>query len=444
MSPTPEVAAAAFAADLDHATLPDAVRDRAGLAIADTIGAIVGGSTADDVRSLARRWGGATTRAATVLGTDGVAAPPPLAAFLNGTAGTVLELDEGHRFAGGHPAVHVLPALLADAETGFGSDEAFLTAFVAGYEVAVRTARATNPLAEGYHPHGVWGAVGGAAVVARLRECDPETTRTAMALAANYAQHTRFAAATEGATVRNAYAGMSNLAAHLAVDQAEAGVTGLADGVARHLAGAAAGDVDAAALAAALGERWEIQRGYFKIHAACRFTHAALDAVGQLAAEAPIHPDDVESVTVETYPAAAALTEPDPRNSLQAKFSLPFAVATALVRGETGPDAFADAAIDDRTTALAERVDVQEADDLAERAPARRGARVRVETGTATRRSAVEAPRGGEHDPFTERELREKFESLTVPVLGEGRGADLWEAARTPEPPRVICTLASP
>jgi len=92
-----------------------------------------------------------------VLGADGGETVPPLAALCNGAAGTVLELDEGHRFAAGHPAIHVLPALLADAEIGYGDSDAFVRSFVAGYEVAVRTARAVGTLESGYHPHGVWG-----------------------------------------------------------------------------------------------------------------------------------------------------------------------------------------------------------------------------------------------------------------------------------------------
>jgi len=67
----------------------------------------------------------------------------------------------------------------------------------------------------------------------------------------------------------------------------------------------------------------------------------------------------VESVRVETYPAAARLTESRPQNQLQAKFSIPFAVATALLRGgETGPTAFVDEAITSEAIALAERVTV--------------------------------------------------------------------------------------
>jgi len=149
MPPEPERDLAAFAAELETEAIPDRVRDRAGLTIADTLGAIVAGSTDDAVVALARRWTDGVSGGATVLGADGGETVPPLAALCNGAAGTVLELDEGHRFAAGHPAIHVLPALLADAEIGYGDSDAFVRSFVAGYEVAVRTARAVGTLESG-------------------------------------------------------------------------------------------------------------------------------------------------------------------------------------------------------------------------------------------------------------------------------------------------------
>ncbi len=432
---------AAFVAELTFDNLPVAVRDRAGLTVADTLGAIVAGSTDDAVRSLAQTWSDSIPGTATVLGTDGVEMAPHFAAFCNAVAGTALELDEGHRFAAGHPAAHVLPAVIADGEARCVGSEAFVRSVVAGYEAAVRVARALGPLREGYHPHGVWGPVGGAAAVARLRELDVEATRSAMAIAANFAQHTRFEAATEGATVRNSYAGMSNLASLVAVDQAEAGVGGLDDGIARHLGLAAAEPVDVSSLSAELGSRWEITNGYFKIHAACRYTHAALDAISVL--DLDVNPAAVESVLVETYPAAARLTNTRPRNRLQAKFSIPFAVATALLMGQTGPPAFEADAITPEATALAERVSVVVDDAIAARAPEQRGARVTVETSNARVVETVRAPIGGEHSPLSEERIEAKFESLVAPILGDERTTTVWKAARALDPPQRLCDLAS-
>lgn len=433
---------AAWVAGLTTEAVPAAIEERLGLVVADTLGVMVGGASDDAVTRLREDWGNRSddTGDATILAADAGRTSRHRAAFLNATSGTALELDEGHRFAAGHPAIHVLPALLAEAETRYADREAFLVAAVAGYETAVRVAEAVQPLAEGYHPHGVWGVVGGAAAVARLRGYGVRTTRTTLSIAANYAQHTRFSAATAGATVRNSYAGMSNLASLIAADEARAGFSGLDDGIAAHLAPASAVGVARERLAADLGDRWTLSEGYFKIHAACRYTHATLDALAAALDREPTA-DGVRQVAVETYAAAAALDDPRPPNALAAKFSVPFAVATALHTG-TGAAAFGDDARTAETFALAERVAVRVDDEIDARTPDERGARVTVTFVDGTEaRAAVRHARGGEVDPFGPAELRAKFDSLVAPAIGDERSERLWTAAREPAPPRVLCAM---
>jgi 2-methylcitrate dehydratase PrpD len=440
-----EVQSAAFAAGLTLADVPADVQAHVGLVIADTVGAIVGGSTDPAVESLAERLTGDTEGAgAAVLGTDH-RLTPRLAALVNGTAGTVLELDEGHKYAAGHPAIHVLPAVLAAGDAADASDEAFLTAFVAGYEVVTRVARACYPLTAGYHPHGVWGAVGAAVGVARLRGLDAETTLTSMRIAANGAQHTRMAAATEGATVRNSYAGKANLDGMLAVELAEAGFTGLRGGVARHLSPACGDGFDADELGDELGERWDVTGGYFKRHAACRYTHPTLDALDALLERVSVDGERVEEVAVETYPTAAELTPAHPTNVLQAKFSLPFAVATRLHTGGSGKPSFDQEALTDAAFELAERVTVRTAPDLTARLPDARSARVTVtlDDGESYEEEVVHA-RGGAERPWAEAALHEKFEELVAPVLGSESTEPLWTGTRErTATPRELGRLAS-
>lgn len=426
--PDAETRLAAFAAELTYDAIPADVRAHARLVIADTLAAIVGGSTDPDIDAFVMETCTSVSGPATVVGQD-TRTTPYLAAFANGAAGTVLELDEGHKYAGGHPAIHVLPALFADAETADRTREEFLTAFVAGYEAAARAGRACHPLADGYHPHGVWGAVGTALAVATYRGYDVDGVLRAARVAAKDVQHTLMAAATEGATVRQAFAGRANLDGLLAADLASAGFTGVVDGVARHLS-LAASEFDRAALAADLGETWEVTRGYFKRHAACRYTHPALDAVDTLADDG-ITKDTVVAVRVETYPTAADLTESLPENALQAKFSVPFAVATRIVNGTSGKEAFVDAAIDEETLALAERVEVVATEEMRARLPDQRSARVVVETQDGrTRSETVTHAAGGAENPFSEVEIREKFDSLTEPVLGNEAAEALWTTTR--------------
>jgi 2-methylcitrate dehydratase PrpD len=439
----PERTLARFVADLDFDDLPAAVRDRVGLVVADTVGAVVGGMRLPDVAELAARTAGPGD--ASILGTPHAAAPGP-AALVNGTAGTSLELDEGHKYAGGHPAIHAFPAAIAAAEARSRDPTDWLAGFAAGYEVGTRVALACAPLDPTYHMHGLWGAVGAAAAVARTRGLSVDRTARALRMAPNHALHTRFEAATEGATVRNTYAGTSNLSGHLVATQAEAGFTGLSNATERHLARVVDGPFDADALTADLGERWELERGYFKRHAACRFTHPALDAVTALAGRHDLDPAAVESVRVETYGTAARLTPTRPANALQAKFSIPFAVATALRRGHTRMEAFGPDALDEATFDLAERIDVEEDRTFTARAPDRRGARVTVVADGTERVETVEQARGGAEKPFDEATLREKFDDLVVPTLGADGAAALWAAARDPAstPPSRLGSLATP
>lgn len=426
----PERAAARFAATLDATSIPTEVRDHVGLVVADTLGAMVGGSTDPAVERLTERFVQQTPGSASVPGTD-AGLEPKMASLVGGTAGTVLELDEGHKYAAGHPAIHVLPAVLASAETVDASIDEFVAALVAGYEVATRTARACYPLADGYHPHGVWGAVGAAAGAARLQRCDIEATLAAMGIAANQAQHTLMAAATEGATIRNTYAGKANLDGLVALDLAVAGFTGVDEGVARHLDGATSDGFDAAALAAELGSHWEVTGGYFKRHAACRYTHPTLDAIATIQDRTEFAGGDVESVLVETYPTAAGLTPTQPKNSLQAKFSVPYAVATRLVHGASGKTAFTEESLSEAVFELAERVEVVASDDITARLPDARSSRVTIRLGDGRELTeSVEHARGGTERPWTEPELREKFDELVAPILGTNGAANLWTGAR--------------
>jgi len=436
---------AAFAVDLSYQDLPASTRGHVGLVVADTVGAIVGGNTLPEVSNLADVESESNPGAASILGTDRTAAPGH-AALVNATGGTALELDEGHKYAAGHPAIHVLPAVLAEAETDDRPVADLLASLVAGYEVGARTGIACTPLDQTYHMHGLWGTVGTAAGVARYRGLDAETTTEALRMAANHALHTRFETALEGATVRNTYAGASTLTGLAVVNQAEAGFTGLEDGIERHLARVSR-EFDPDALTDRLGDRWEVERGYFKRHAACRYTHPTLDALAALSDRHDIDPADVESATVETYSTAAQLTPTQPRNSLEAKFSIPFSVATYLTHGHSHKEAFTEAAFEEDVFELAERVSVVEAADLSERVPDRRGARVTVTlTDGTTYSRTVEQARGGAEDPFEESDLREKFGWLVEPELGPEQTDELWEHARNPAETdaATICELATP
>ena len=427
-----------FAATLSFDRLPAAARVHTGWILADTVAAIVAGSAEPELRAWAAKQ---ADGCASLVGL-GRKAQPTMAALVNGCAGTFLEMDEGNRFSRGHPAVHVLPALLALSEETGVDAHAFLSALVAGYEVGSRIGAASQ-LRGAMHPHGTWGTVGAAAACARLRGVDAEVMRETLNVSASMTIATSKRTMLEGGLVRNVYAGLSNLNGLLASQLVGCGFTGERDGL-RSLFGEIVSErFDTAALLQDLGEDWHLMHNYFKLHSCCRFNHGTLDAIDALAAREGLpEADAIERVDVRSYHLAAELGDPEPRNTLAAKFSVPFAVATRLVNGSSGLASFTwDAVRDERVRALARKVSITEDPAMTRRLPQERPARV-VITDRAGRQWVGEAGvnRGDDAAPYGEQELTAKFMELTGRVWPAGHSDAVLRATH------ALCagTLALP
>lgn len=434
-----------FAARTGFDTMPTPVVMRTKLALLDTLGAIVAGHQEPEVQALVRRLASATGEGAAVIGTASHA-PPATAALLNGIAGTSLELDEGNRFARGHPAIHVLPAALVVAQRLGRSGRDLLAAFALGYEIGARIGAAAT-LRPGFHPHGTWGVVGAALAVAKLHGADAARLAETINIASSLSLATSMRTALEGGTVRNAYAGVANQLGLLAWDLAESGFSGERDGVANVFGLIAGRDFKPEAMTEALGARWEVARNYFKRHACCRYNHGMLDALEMLVAEhGTIAAGDVASVTIDTYAAAAELLDPRPRNALAAKFSLPFAAAAFLARGVADVPAFrAEARADAAILDLAARVRVREEPAFTAMLPAARPARVRVVLRDGRRLVAETMTNRGDADsPYPVAEIEAKFLTLASPSWGEARARTVLTAVLALEDApdiRAFCSL---
>lgn len=416
-------AARARLEDIDPTT-----RARARLVLADTLGAIAAGQREPEIAALALRLAasGGSGPASAVIATAH-RLPASAAAFVNGVAGTALELDEGNRFARGHPSIHVLPACIVAAERARASGADALLAFCLGYDIAARIGGAAN-LRPGYHPHGTWGVVGAALAVARLAGADAAAIARCVNIAAALSLATSMRTALEGGTVRNAYAGVANQLGLMAWDMAASGFTGERDGVATVFGRISGQDFKPALMTEALGTRWEIARNYFKRHACCRYNHAALDALEDLVARhGRPDPDRISAVQIETYGAAAELDARAPHNALAARFSLPWAAASFLLRGVADVPAFRTEALGDASTrALAARVAVAEDPAMTARLPAQRPARVRITLADGTVLEAARASnRGDADDPYPAAAIEAKFLDLAAPAFGAARAAEL-------------------
>jgi 2-methylcitrate dehydratase PrpD len=363
--------------------LPVSTVAAARLVLLDTLGAIVAGSAMPENGRLARF---AASRApggrATLLGHRD-RADAFWAALTNATAGVALEVDEGSRLGGGHPAIHVVPGALAVAEERRLGGRRLIESVVAGYEIGSRIGGATTVRAN-VHSHGTWGTISTAVAVAKLGGAGAGTVRAVMNLAASMSPAGTILA--ERFEPELAVAGLDTLSS---------------DSPARG--------------------PFRIEQNYFKLHACCRFNHFALDAVMALRSAHGLGGDDVEKVEIVTIPFAVRMGAPAPPSSLAARFSIPWAVAAALVRGRTDPSAFDERALADlRIRALAQRVEIRTDPDMTPRRADAPTAHVRlVLRGGRTLERTTSVVRGDALSPVPRDEITAKFVALAGPLLGE-------------------------
>lgn len=404
-----------FSSNLDYQKLDAEVKDQVGWILADTVAAMAAGSAEPELRAIANRQVHVSSKHAAQLIGLGTCSTPEAAAFINGTSGTFLEMDEGNRFSRGHPAVHVIPAALALSQEREASAENFLAAMVVGYEVGSRLGAASQ-LRGAMHPHGTWGTIGAGAASARVAGMQASDMRQTINIAASLTTATSKQTMLEGGLVRNVYAGLSNRNGLLALNLAECGFTGEHDGPSSLLGKIISESFQPDAVTQGLAQDWHLMRNYFKLHSCCRYNHGTLDAIDQMAAvQALPSADDIDRIEVVTYHLAAELNDPAPNNTLAAKFSVPFAVATRIVNNSSALSSFTwDAVRNPHTLALAQKVSVLHDPAMSARLPNERPAAVTLYLKDGSSRTGqAGVNRGDDASPYTREELRQKFMNLT-------------------------------
>jgi 2-methylcitrate dehydratase PrpD len=265
--------------------------------------------------------------------------------------------------------------------------------------------------------------------VARIAESAADAIRDVMNLAASMSPANTWTPALDGATIRNLYPGRSAFQGLLAVELRRCGFTGLPDAPADVYGTVLSDRFEPELAVAGLGDGYRIEQNYFKLHACCRFNHFALDAIETMRRAHAFEPDDVLRVQVTTIPFGLRMADPAPTSMLAAKFSIPHAVAAALVLGTAGVAAFEPAALGDpRIRRLARQVEVSADPEMSPRRADRSTARVRLflRDGLVLEETAT-VVRGDAANPAPADEVIAKFLALSFPVLGEPRARRVAE-----------------
>jgi len=317
-----------------------------------------------------------------IIGTN-LTVPAGDAVFANSVAGHGLVREDMHTGSVSHLGIVVLPPLLALTEERKVDGAKFIAAAIAGYEVGGRMGRAlvTPEFARTFRPTGFTGPFASAAASAHLYDLDEAATGSALSLAANMvagqnqwphtgADEMFFEA---GLAARNGLtaAQLASLGAH-GSERALDGEAGLLP--------AYRPDHRAPDVRLFDGEL-EIMSVFFKPVPVCNFAQTPCLAALALAQEEQIDPKEIAAINVKASRAAKAYPGCDYagpfQRVLQAKMSIHYAVASALLRGKVDEASYVN--LDDPAVlALASKVNVEADPTFTAAFPGKQGAEVEI------------------------------------------------------------------
>jgi 2-methylcitrate dehydratase PrpD len=380
----------------------------------DTIGTMIAGRHEDSVRIMTETLAPGDGKATLTFGER--KAPAPEAAWINGTAAHALDYDDVA--LRGHPSTVLVPAIVAEAEHLGSSGAEMITAYVAGYETWAELFRRDTGLLhqKGWHPTGLYGAVGAAAACAKLRKLDAEKSAVAIALGASQSAGLM---SNFGTMTKPFHAGKAAHAGIMAARLAEAGFTANTDAL-EHPQGflhaiSPTGTEDRESDSKA-GVEWAIlsQGLGIKKYPTCYCTHRAIDCMLDLVTNSPIKADEVEQITVNISDYfSTVLRNHQPDTGLAAKFSIEFCMASGIIAQRVGLRELTDAFVQrPDIQALMRKVEIVTSSTYDPEMPGAAPAdqvTVRLVDGTLIEGEPVARATGHPARPLTDQQLYDKF-----------------------------------
>lgn len=355
---------------------------------------------------------------AILIGT-GRRAPLSLAALANGALSHALDFEDSYDGAPVHPNAVALAATLSLADAhGSVSGKSLLAALAVGCDLVCRLGLALrcDPTSYGWYTPPILGAFGAVAACAKLVDLSPAQIKDAFSLL--LCSHTcsaeiKYSPDSHIRAIRDAFPAQ---AAVQAVRLAGSGIRGFDapfEGKAGLFAMYARGEMDLARLTGNLGREFEGDRVSYKPWPSCRGTHPFIEAVLKMR-EAGLTADQVESIQLFGHPVLRMLDEPRdtkraPSTAIDAKFSLAFTVAAALIDGEITLGTF-DAARLSRPdiAALAQRVSVTIRPDHPQDGLVSGGTLVTTRAGEKMSRE-IDQALGHPANPMSDEQIHTKF-----------------------------------
>jgi 2-methylcitrate dehydratase PrpD len=439
-------AAAAFVEGVGMNDIPTEALRIGTRCLLDGLGLFIAGSEEHTVQILAdeaEAMGGRPE--ALLLGRANMKVPAPTAARVLGTAGhahdwddSQVSLDPAHIYGLlTHPTIPPLTSALVMAQKLNGIDGiTFMLAFLTGFEVECKISEWMLPqhYVKGMHSSGTVGTFGAYAAAAKLLGLKGDKLRSGFGIAASFAAGIRCNFGTMTKPLHVGRAAENGVTAALLAARGFTADPDALDGPWGFFA-VQGGGVSPEKVSQGFGKIWTIVEPGVSIkpYPCGVLTHPTIDLMLKLVTEHNIKPDDIDAVKVYAgtnilkpirYPIAA--------NHLQAKFSLPAALAMIALARKAGKREFSDEFVSSAPMQAMQRRISTELDPEIEKMgfdKMRSRILIRLKDGRTVEGWADERYRGGPENPLSDADVESKVRSCCDCVLDEKSQSILIETA---------------
>ncbi len=374
------------------------------------------------------------------------------AVLVNGTFAQGCELDDYYDQGGGHPGAATVPIILALAHKQSVSGKELITAMVAGYEVGWRVGRALLPemMQRGYHAQSVVGVFIAAAAAGKILHLDPEKMTHALAIAGSHAGGT-MEFDQSGGEVKRLHNGMACCGGLRAALLAQLGLTGPPTifegerGILKVMSGKC--DIDPIVKDLQTGsENLALYHAATKRFPVNASQHSPIELLDQLARTHNIDPRQVTKIKVEVNEGILLHggTIYQPKEVVEAQFSLRFSLALKFLKGNNDLEHYLDAAMWSDPMMLEIGKKIELVADPTAMGPRRFACRMIIQLSDGREiRDSLAAPKGSYKNPLSAGELQEKFYRLGRTALDEARLGSIAAAVERIEKAQSVAALSS-
>jgi 2-methylcitrate dehydratase PrpD len=418
-----------FCAQTNYDKIPTEVVERTKLLILDTVGIII----------RARHDSESTPSMLAAVGqlgldhgdchvfADSATYAPATAALINATLAHSLDFDDTHAEASIHASAPIVPAAIAAAEMVGASGRDLITACVVGYEIHVRLGKAVGAAdhyIRGFHPTATCGIFAAVAAVAKILKLSDAQTVSAFGIALSQtAGAMQFLK--DGAWTKRLHVGQAAQNGLMAAFFAREGYVGPAQSIEGQWGffNNYSSDANLDTAVDRLGETWETMTLGVKPYPSCRYSHAAIDGIIQLAKQHDLPADSDVDIEVGLPQRGFGIIghpldqKQNPGSIVDGQFSMPFSAAVAFRQRGFVWDDYARNLTNLATLNLCKKVAVYVDDQAEACSPENMSAKVRITSNGQTFETFVQVPMGEPDNFMSAEQFHEKFSGLCSPYL---------------------------